>query len=157
MKIRNISKDDLPKLSKLVNDEQLCLMENICFEHSKLSIDDNGKIISFLILIPHNIEEYYGGKIPVDRKAKFNANHLIEDIQESYKDGNQYELYSWYLDEMDDFAKREEFRNLFLESRLNHTCLDSVIWFPNNKREPPFYTEFYNYNDEIMVSIPHLD
>lgn len=88
MEIRNVTKEDLPKMAKLLNEEALTTRSDICFEHSKLMINDDGKIVSFLILRQYSINEFLNGDVPLD-----NCEYSFQEmIDEYFSDNNQFEL-----------------------------------------------------------------
>lgn len=48
MDIRNITKEDLPKLAELISCEELATRDDISFEHSAVAVDENGKLVRYI-------------------------------------------------------------------------------------------------------------
>jgi hypothetical protein len=150
MKIRNITPNDLPILKDLVGDD----FTDICYEYSKLSINDNGEITSFVIITPKTIKDHFGGIIPID-KLCFNSIHYYEgmkywirNVLEKHFPNEQYYISGLYLKEGEDYMI---LREVYLE-----TPRDKVYWclydMPN-----PIQSHFYNFNNDIWIDIPIVD
>ena len=50
MTFRSIVKEDLPRLAKLVDNQELCTMEGLCLEHSKMYLDDDGTVTTIKVV-----------------------------------------------------------------------------------------------------------
>ena len=80
MEIRNITKEDLPKLAKLISCEELATRDDISFDHSAMAIDENGVIKAFVIMRQRSLQAFFGGRIP---------DEIITDDEE-YEEGDEY-------------------------------------------------------------------
>lgn len=80
MEIRNITKEDLPKLAELISCDDLATREDISFEHSAMAIDENGVIKAFVITRQRSLQDFFGGRIP---------DEIITDDEE-YEEGDEY-------------------------------------------------------------------
>lgn len=77
MGIRNITPNDLPALKNLVGTDDFT---DICYEYSKISINDDGEITSFVISTPKSIKDYLGEVIPLDELC-FKSRHYYEGME----------------------------------------------------------------------------
>ena len=135
--IRSITKEDLPTLAKLVDDQDLCSRDDLCLEHSNLSLDEKGEITSFIILRHNSLIDYLGGEIPADVAVDKNdagyeegfEYHVREDVAE-FKKEDHYELVYWYLRPGEDYSLT--LRSAYLESSCFITTglQIGVIWMP---------------------------
>ena len=64
MEIRRIEKKDLPMIAKLAKDETLKTRDDICFEHSKMCLDDDGEVLCFIVLRERSLIVFFNGNIP---------------------------------------------------------------------------------------------
>ena len=166
MTFRSIVKEDLSKLAKLADNQELCTMEDLCLEHSKMCLDDNGKVLAFVVIRQNSLIDYCGGQIPADESVNKNDEdyeegdeyHLREDVAE-FKKEEQYEIVSWYLRQGEDYMFT--LRPTYLEA----SCWCSVenrpigvIWMPYKPNSDiPIRTCFYNLNDLVWVDAPIKD
>ena len=174
MEIRSIDKKDLPMLANLANDPNLCSIEDVCLEHSKLCIDDDGRIIAFIIVKPNSLIDFFGGEIEadesVDKKGKYYKDgsefHLHRTVSEHFQN-KQYELIHWYLEPCEydenstEYVIHEEMlRNTFLRTMCatRKSKPIGIIWMPYERGcNIPILTEFFNLNNKILVSVPYVD
>ena len=81
MEIRNITPNDLPVLKNLVGTDDFT---DICYEYSKISINDDGEITSFVISTPKSIKDYLGEVIPLELQE--NAKHISKVSKDALHD-----------------------------------------------------------------------
>lgn len=157
--IRSITKEDLPILAKLIGDKDLCSRDDLCLEHSKMSLNDEGVITSFVILRQNSLIDYLGGEIPADVTVDKNDEnyeegfeyHVRDDVVE-FKKEEHYELVHWYLRQGEDYAFT--LRPTYLEASM----AIGVIWMPYIPNiDIPIKTCFYNLNDLVWVDAPIKD
>jgi len=104
MEIRNVTRDDLPRLAEIISCEELITREDICFEYSKLMTDDNDMIVSFVIIRQYSLNEFFNGEIPLYKCDK-NSN--------DYKEGDEF----WFIEMLDDwFALDNQYEILYAYS-----------------------------------------
>lgn len=162
MTFRSITKEDLPNLARLVDNQALCTMEGLCLEHSKMCLDDDGTVLAFIIIKQNSLIDYYGGQIPADEAIDKNGKyyevgdeyHIHRVISENFQ-GQQYELIEWYLspNEPDEVLRKTFLRFVGIDSKPI-----GVIWVEYVKGyDIPLRTEFYDLNSEVWVSIPYVD
>jgi hypothetical protein len=166
MTFRSIVKEDLANLARFVEKQDLCTMEGLCLEHSKMCLDDDGAILAFIIIKQNSLIDYYGGQIPadesIDKNGKYykegDENHIHRVIAENFQ-GQQYELIEWYLNpnEPDEVLHETFLRLVYGEFNIESKPI-GVIWAEYVKGyDIPLRTEFYDLNSEVWVSIPYVD
>lgn len=151
MGIRNITPNDLPALKNLVGTDDFT---DICYEYSKISINDDGEITSFVISTPKSIKDYLGEVIPLDELC-FKSRHYYEGMEywvrntlEDYFPSEQYHISHMYLKEREDYMI---LREVYLELPRN-----KVYWFSHDKPNP-IQAHFYNFNNNVWIDIPYVD
>lgn len=98
MTVENVTKEDLPKLAKLLGDDSILMHEDICFEHSKYSMNENGEITAFIILRQHSLYDYFGGDIPLDRNFVEWSSHIRDGIKQCFSEEScHFEVIFYYL------------------------------------------------------------
>lgn len=163
MEIRRITKEDLPMLAKLIGDEDLCSRDDLCLKHSKMSLNDEGVITSFVILRQNSLVDYLGGEIPADV--------TVDKNDEDYEEGDEYHL----REDVSEFEKEEQYEMLYYYLKcgehymftLHPTYMEAsgwcsadngpigVIWMPYlPNTDIPIKTCFYNLNDLVWVDAP---
>ena len=168
MTFRSIVKEDLPRLAKLADNQELCIMEDLCLEHSKMCLDDKGKVLAFIIIKQNSLIDYCGGQIPADESIDKNGKYYQEGdeyhvhrVITEYFPTQQYELVEWYLNPIE---PDEVLRETFLNSVYGEFSIDSkpigVIWVEYVKgylMPLRLRTEFYELNYVTWVSVPYVD
>ena len=170
MTFRSIVKEDLPKLAKLADNQELCTMEDLCLEHSKMCLDGNGKVLAFIIIKQNSLIDYCGGQIPADELIDKNGKYYqegdeyhIHRVISEYFPTQQYELVEWYLepDEYDEDSREHVLHKEILRKTIYATDNPKpigVIWMPYKKGSKiPVLSIFFNLNNEILVEIPYVD
>ena len=128
MEIRNITPNDLPVLKNLVGTDDFT---DICYEYSKIRINDDGEITSFVISTPKSIKDYLGEVIPLDELC-FKSRHYYDDMEswvrnvlEEHFPTEQYFISHMYLKEGEDYMV---LREVYLELPRNQVywCLYDI-------------------------------
>ena len=151
MEIRNITSNDLPVLKNLIGTDDFA---DICYEYSKMSLNDNGEITSFVITTPKSIKDYLGGIIPNDELCYKSIHYYegmecwIRDDLEEYFPNEQYHISHMYIKQGEDYMI---LRETYLELPRNH-----VYWCLYNISNP-IQSHFYNFNNNIWIDIPYID
>lgn len=151
MEIRNISPNDLPILMDLVGTGDFT---DICYDYSKMSINEDGEITSFVITTPKSIKDYLGGIIPIDELCHKSIHYYegmecwIRNYLEEYFPNVQYHISHMYLKEGEDYMV---LREVYLELPRNH-----VYWCLYDKTNP-IQSHFYNFNNNVWIDIPYVD
>lgn len=160
MEIRNITKEDLPKLAELISCEELATRDDICFEHSKLMTDSlyyEEEIVSFVIIRQYSLNEFFNGKIPL---------WIGDKNDKDYEDGNKY----WLIETLDEFfAPNIQYELLYAYSRQNHcvselynhvritdNCILGFLWSTSHNPYMPDElkgTYFRKYNDDFLYDL----
>lgn len=154
MTVRRIEKKDLPMIAELAKDKTIETREDICFEHSKMYLSDDGEVVCFIVLREHSLIEFFNGNIPADKNIEMGIEGeewwVKEDI-ERY-DGKHYEIIATYLKEGVD---GQEFSNLLhrveFEDRKPQI---GIIW---SIQDLPSNVCFYNFNNIVWLDIPYID
>lgn len=143
MEIRNITPNDLPVLKNLVGTDDFT---DICYEYSKIRINDDGEITSFVISTPKSIKDYLGEVIPLDELC-FKSRHYydgmeywVRNVLEEHFPTEQYFISHMYLKEGEDYMV---LREVYLELPRNQ-----VYWCLYDMANP-IHSRFYNTTDAI--------
>ena len=151
MEIRNITPNDLPILKNLVGTDDFT---DICYEYSKISINDDGEITSFVISTPKSIKDYLGEVIPLDELC-FKSRHYydgmeswVRNVLEEHFPTEQYFISHMYLKEGEDYMV---LREVYLELPRNQ-----VYWCLYDMANP-IHSHFYNFNNNVWIDIPYVD
>ncbi len=97
MELRHITKEDLPKLAELISCDELATRDDISFDHSAVAIDDNGVIVAFVIMRQRSLQDFFGGRIPMEGDEYAFRN----EVEENFSEEIQYELIYSYQSESD--------------------------------------------------------
>ena len=161
MEIRRIEKKDLPMIAKLAKDETLKTRDDICFEHSKMFLSDDGEVVCFIVLRERSLLEFFNGNIPaVENFEKDKHKYLdewwvkeyIEEIEEHYeiiaaylKEGVTSKYYYWW--------------NLLsaVECDLHDDHYGPQIGILWSTQDLPDDARFYNFNNVVWIDFPILD
>lgn len=99
MELRHVTKEDLPKLAELISCEELATREDISFDHSAVAIDDNGVIVTFVIMRQRSLQGFFGGRIPDEIITEDDEDYeegdefaFREEIEENFSDNEQFEV-----------------------------------------------------------------
>ena len=156
MEIRRIEKKELPMIAKLAKDESIETRDDICFEHSKMYLSDDGEVVCFIVLRERSLIEFFNGNIPADENLWDDAKECdewwVKEFVETY-DYKHYEIIATYLKEgVDD----QEFSNLLfeIESEGGENPQIGIIWIMN---DPPNDVDFYHFNNEVWIDFPRTD
>lgn len=162
MEIRNVIKDDLPKLAKLISCEELATREDISFEHSVVAIDEDGTIRAFVIMRQRSLQDFFGGRIPDESSMKEEDDYMEGDeciyrneVEEYFPENIQYELlysYETPIDKYDytvvrcyDYAKGDFF--LIWRDLKNEYIVEILTTMGPNRK----------FNDVVADDTPHYD
>lgn len=156
MELRRIERKDLPMIAQLAKDETLKTRDDICFEHSKMYLSDDGEVICFIVLREHSLLEFFNGNIPAVENFEINKHKYLDEwwvkeFVESYDD-KHYEIIATYLKEgVDD----QEFSNLLhrieFEDRKPQI---GIIW---SSQDLPSNVCFYGFNNVVWIDFPLID
>lgn len=152
MKIRKIEKSDLPMISKLAKDKSIKKIEDICFEHSKICLSDDGEVLCFILLREHSLIDFFGGNIPKDNNLRDNVEEgdewwVKEDV-ESYI-GKHYEIIAAYLK---DKHYSGAYSNLLYAVEFEYMRPQiGILWSVNVL---PVNIHFYHFNNIVWLNIP---
>ena len=166
MEIRNITKEDLPKLAELISCEELATRDDICFERSKLMTgtmdDEENVIVAFILLRQRPIRDFFGGRIPDeiiddnDEDYEEGDEFIFRDeTEENFSDSQQFEMLCAYerFNVYDDYIS-ELYHDIYFEDR--HPI--GIIWRDNKTRNiHPVIKDFYvndDFNGEISCDTP---
>lgn len=158
MEIRNVTKEDLPKIAALLNDETLATRSDICFEHSKLMFNEDGVIDAFIVLRQYSLNEFFGGDIPLRKLDKNDKGYKEGDecdfqkmLNEYFSDNSQFELLYAFGGK---FNLHNLYRNIWLEENVG------LVWSTiQNKyltKELKKY-HFAKYNDDFFYDMERID
>ena len=162
MEIRNVTKEDLPKMAALLNDETLATRSDICFEHSKLMFDENGETVAFIVLRQYSLNEFFNGDIPLRELDKNDKNYKEGDesdfqkmLDEYFSDNCQFELlYAFGGDDIPEINLHNLYRNIWLEESVG------LVWSTiQNKyltKELKKY-HFAKYNNDFFYDWERID
>ena len=59
----------------MAKDETLKTRDDICFEHSKMCLDDDGEVLCFIVLRERSLLEFFNGNIPMDESVEKDDNY----------------------------------------------------------------------------------
>ena len=157
MEIRRIEKEDLPMIAKLAKDESLKTREDICYEHSKIYLSDDGEVVCFIVLRERSLLEFFNGNIPMDESVKIDEDYEEGDewwVKKEIEafDGKHYEIIAAYLKEG---VSEMEFSNLLyvVEFEGGNPQI-GIIWTIN---DPPNEADFYHFNNVVWLDYPRTD
>ena len=161
MIIKDVTKEDLPMLAKLVGNDDWCDDERISFEHSKMCVDEKGDIQAFIILRHNSLIDYFGGEIPLDIKI-MNSPHyyegaeyaIIEYVKDYCTSNNQYEIIIYYnkAEPTCLYAIEPLSRTYMASSDVVWKDMDGVIWMKYEPRKDNLLrTRMYNFNDKVWL------
>lgn len=159
MEIRNVTKEDLPKMAALLNDEALATRSDICFEHSKLMLDEDEKIISFIVLRQYSLNEFFNGDIPLRKLDKTDKGYKEGDecdfqkmLDEYFSDNCQFELLYTFCGNDRDVCHL--YRSVWLEESVG------LVWsIIHNKylTEGLIKYHFAKYNNDFFYDLERID
>lgn len=103
MEIRNVTRDDLPRLAEIISCEELITREDICFEYSKLMTDtvdgEDNVILAFILVRQRPVRDFFGGRIPDEIIPEDDEDYeegdefaFREEIEENFSDNEQFEV-----------------------------------------------------------------
>ena len=155
MTVRRIEKKDLPMIAELAKDKTIETREDICFEHSKMYLSDDGEVVCFIVLREHSLIEFFNGNIPAVENFEKNKYQYLDEwfVKENieYVD-KHYEIIATYLKEGVD---GQEFSNLLhrveFEDRKPQI---GIIW---SIQDLPSNVCFYNFNNIVWLDMPIID
>lgn len=135
MNIRNITKEDLPKLAELLSCEELTTRNDISFEHSVIAIDDNSMIVAFVILRQRSLQDFFEGKIPNENITEDDEDYMEgdkivyrEEMEEHFPENIQYELLYSY-------ESKNDKTGFFANECFGFLIKDFIfIWRENNNK-----------------------
>ena len=161
MNIRRIEKEDLPRIAKLAKDESLKTREDICYEHSKIYLSDNGEVVCFIVLCERSLFEFFNGNIPMDENVEKDEDYEEGDewwVKEEIEafDGKHYEIIAAYLKEG---VSGGEFGNLTfaVECDLYDDHYGPQIGVFWTTSPLPYMPDFYHLNNVVWVDFPLTD
>ena len=149
MEIRRIEKKDLPMIAELAKDESLKTREDICYEHSKMCLSDDGEVLCFIVLRERSLIEFFNGNIPanIDEDGdEWWEKEFIESY--GYK---HYEVIATYLKEgVSEMEFSELLHRVEFEDRKPQI---GIIW---SIQDLPSNVCFYNFNNIVWLDMPIL-
>jgi len=131
MNIKNVTPEDLSVLSVLTKDESLKHRQDICFEHSKMCVDENGIIVAAIVIRKNAVSNFFNGEIPIIDNDNANIKHACDIIPKS----KQYEVVCQYLKEGETYQPLyEAYCKLYYDEMLPL----GIVWMdfqksPNNR------------------------
>ena len=150
--IRKIERADLPMLAELAKDKTIETRDDICFEHSKMYLADDGEVVCFIVLRERSLIEFFNGNIPADENLWDDAKECdewwVKEFVETY-DYKHYEIIATYLKEG---VSEMEFSNLLIAIESNPQI--GIFWMIN---DPPNDADFYHFNNEVWIDFPIVD
>ena len=155
--IRKIERADLPMLAELAKDKTIETRDDICFEHSKMYLSDDGEVLCFIVLRERSLIEFFNGNIPADENVKTDKYYeegdewfVKEDIEYFEK---HYEIIATYLKEG---VSEMEFSELLfeIESEGGENPQIGIFWMIN---DPPNDADFYHFNNVVWIDVPLID
>ena len=153
MEIRRIEKEDLPMIAELAKDETLKTRDDICFEHSKMYLSDDGEVLCFIVLRERSLLEFFNGNIPANENIDIDDDGWWEkEFIESYG-YKHYEIIATYLKEG---ATKDTFLNLLsaVEREKMRPPQIGILW---STQDLPYNTHFYKFNNVVWLNFPHID
>lgn len=152
MNIRRIEKKDLPMIAELVKDNTIETRDDICFEHSKICLSEDGEILCFIVLRERSLLEFFNGNIPMDENVEYDEDYeegeewwVKEDIENNEK---HYEVIAMYDNGKDGVPFN---RTITSVESNNGKYPIGVLW---TIKEQPKYSRFYNFNNIVWLDIP---
>lgn len=156
MTIRKIETNDLPIIAKMANDNSLETRDDICFEHSRICLSDDGEVLCFIVLREHSLIDFFNGEIPADENTEYDEDYVegeewfIKEDIEHFKD--HYEIIAMYHKES---IGSPSFNNTIVSVENNNEKGSiGIIW---TLKEQPKYSRFYNFNNKVWLDIPMID
>jgi hypothetical protein len=158
MIIRSVEPKDLPRLSRLSKNKSIKNMVDICSKYSKLCLDDNDKIVCYILLRESSVLDYFNGNIPkqenLDDDAEEGEEWWVKEDIEQYND-KHYEVVAAFMKEDLNYNTESEFLdNVEYGDKKNYHLLYQqqigVLW---SRKELPF-RHFSNFNDTVWINIP---
>ncbi len=157
MEIRSITKEDLPMLVKVSSNQSL-YNEDICFELSKVSFNEQGEILCFFIVRKRSLYDFFGGEFPLE---------IVDKDSPDYEEGEEY----WTKEDVDMLAD-EHYELIYVYSKEGISDSDfrrgycavpeytRVIWYDIKRQDivsqmGPMH--LYRFNDVVMLDIPYQD
>lgn len=162
MEIRRIEKKDLPMIAKLAKDETIETRNDICFEHSKMCLSDDGEALCFIVLCERSLLEFFNGNIPMDENVEYDEDYeegeewwVKEDIEYIEE---HYEIIAAYLKE-GITSKCYYWQNLLfaVECDLHDDHYGPQIGILWSTQDLPSYADFYHFNNVVWIDFPILD
>ena len=156
MEIRRIEKKDLLMIAELAKDETLKTRDDICFEHSKICLSDDGEVACFIVLRERSLIEFFNGNIPAvenfekDEECEEWTEWWVKEEIESY-DFKHYEIIAAYLKE-GVTSKYYYWQNLLSAVESNPQI--GILW---STQDLPSYARFYNFNNVVWIDFPLID
>ena len=156
MEIRRIEKKDLSMIAKMAKEETLKTRDDICFEHSKMCLDDDGEVLCFIVLRERSLIEFFNGNIPMDESV---------EKDDDYEEGDEW----WVKEEIEYFEKHYEIIATYLKegvSEMEFSNLLYVVEFEGGNpqigiiwtiNDPPNDADFYHFNNAIWIDVPRTD
>ncbi|MBR4913245.1 MAG: hypothetical protein IKZ54_10465 [Bacteroidales bacterium] len=162
MDIRNITKEDLPKLAELISCGELATRDDISFEHSAVAVDENGNVAAFVITRQRSLQDFFGGRIPDEPSMKEEEDYMEGDefifrneLEEHSPEHSQYELLYSYENPSDkydhivvrcyDYAKGDI---PFIWRECNNEHIVKILDTMGTRR---------NFNGMVSCDIPFYD
>ena len=157
MNIRRIEKKDLPMIAELVKDNTIETRDDICFEHSKICLSEDGEILCFIVLRERSLLEFFNGNIPAveNFKGEYLDEWWVKEEIEAF-DGKHYEIIAAYLKEG---VSGGEFGNLTfaVECDLHDDHYGPQIGVFWTTSPLPYMPDFYHLNNVVWVDFPLTD
>lgn len=152
MEVESITKENLSKIAEQIGDDSLLAHDDICFEHSMYSMNENGEITAVIILRRNSLYDYFGGEIPADINFEEDEYHIREDLHKLHPDGNEhYEMICYYLK---DKEYHYHLRNLYNLVAYHDGLLIGAIWTKYNEEKVfPLRGAMYNFNNIIWIDL----
>lgn len=162
MDIRNITKEDLPKLAELISCGELATRNDISFEHSAVAVDENGNVAAFVIMRQRSLQDFFGGRIPDEPSMKEDDDYMEGDecifrneIEENFQENIQYELLYSYEVQGNEYNKivvkcynfaKGDFFLIWRDFKNEHIVEILTTMGPDRK-----------FNDVVAADIPFYD
>ena len=149
MNIRRIEKEDLPMIAELVKDNTIETRDDICFEHSKMCLSDDGEMVCFIVLRERSLIEFFNGNIPANEE---DDDWWEKEFIESYG-YKHYEIIATYLKEG---VTKDTYSNLLsaVEREKMRPPQIAILW---STQYLPYNTHFYKFNNVVWINFPHID
>ena len=156
MKIRNITKEDLPIIAKFARNKKICGINNIYYKLSKICFSDDGEILCYILVCRNSLIDFFGGNIPADENVDVEDEDYDEENDKwwvkkvaTLLEGRHYEIVDAYL-------KKETDSIVFFKvlSSIESEYVSGFLW---SKKELPDNTHFYLFNTIVWVDFPYID